>query len=317
MKTTYIADLRVGEELENEPFLIRDVVRRTTKNGRPYLLFTLADKTGSASGVFWDVPDYIEQLVRNGVPVLVTGRVVSYKDALQISSTDLNRDPDPDMSEFLPSSWRSRAEMIAELREHIGRLSPPWQRLTSHLLLDESFLSRFIQAPAARGMHHAFIGGLVEHTLSMAAIARHLAQHYPYVNEDLLLTGVLLHDMGKVHEYTTEGTFEFSDDGRLVGHIVRAITMIEAAAAELGDIPEDDLRHLIHLVASHHGKLEWGSPVIPKTLEALLLHQIDLLDSRIQGFLDYLKSGATDEAWTSKPSPMFGTRLRRPSGYDE
>jgi len=140
-------------------------------------------------------------------------------------------------------------------------------------------------------------------------VAIMLANHYPYLNTDLLIAGVLLHDIGKAIEYTTEGAFDFSDDGRLVGHIVRAVTLVETAASGMA-FPEDELRQLTHLIASHHGNLEWGSPVVPKTLEAVLLHQIDLLDSRMQGFYDHINSDGSNELWTAKPSPMFRTELR-------
>ncbi len=309
MKSTCVSDLKLGDEIVNEPFLLQDIIRRTTKDNRAYLLFTIIDKTGQASGVFWNVPDYIENWVRTGLVVLITARVVSYKDSLQINTTDINPSHNPDMADYLPSSQRSKDEMVAELKDHINNLGEPWKSLTSHLLLDDAFIHSFANAPAARNMHHAFIGGLIEHTLSMASIANQLASHYPYVNKDLLITGVLLHDMGKTIEYTTEGEFEFSDDGRLVGHIIRAITLVEAAAAQL-DFPQEDLRHLVHLIASHHGTLEWGSPVVPKTLEAILLHQIDLLDSRVQGFYEHLSKDSGDDVWTVKSSPMFKTELR-------
>jgi 3'-5' exoribonuclease len=148
-------------------------------------------------------------------------------------------------------------------------------------------------------------------------VARFLADHYPHVNNSLLLAGVLLHDLGKALEYETAGSFDFTDDGRLVGHIVRAIIMIEAAADELvasGQVTlsKEQRRQLVHLIASHHGTQEWGSPVVPKTLEAILLHQVDLLDSRVQGFFDHLNNDDGDNLWTTRPSYMFNTELRRP-----
>lgn len=309
VKSIYISHLRVGDDFVNEPFLVQDVARRTTKDHRPYLLFNLLDKTGQAAGVFWNVPDYIEKWLRSGLVVLVTARIVSYKDTLQINATDMNPSHDPDMSEFLASSDRPRDEMIEELRQHIEGLSTPWQDLVATILTDPSFLSRLANAPAARNMHHAYIGGLLEHMLSMAKVAKMLANHYPHLNTDLLIAGVLLHDIGKVIEYTTEGAFDFSDDGRLVGHIVRAVTMVETVASGMG-FPQDELRQLTHLIASHHGNMEWGSPVVPKTLEAVLLHQIDLLDSRMQGFYDHINSDGSHDLWTAKPSPMFRTELR-------
>lgn len=316
MKSLFITDLNVGDELVNEPFLLQEVVRRKTKDNRPFLLGNLRDKTGFISCVFWDVPDYIENGVRAGKVMLVTGRVVSYKDAPQINITDMNDLRNPDMSNFLPSSVRPRQEMIDELIEITAALSEPWQTLVSNLLLQEPFLTRFANSPAARSMHHAYIGGLLEHTLSMARIGDYLADHYRYVNKELLMAGVLLHDIGKAIEYTIEDGFAFSEDGRLVGHIVRGITMIEKAAAAIA-FPETDLQQLIHLVASHHGTQEWGSPVIPRMLEAVLLHQIDLLDSRIQGFIEHVENDDSDDTWTAKSSYMFNTELRRPPGMKE
>jgi 3'-5' exoribonuclease len=314
VKSNYIARLKAGDNLTNEPFLLQDVARRTTRDGRAYLLCTLRDKTGQISSVFWNVPDYVDAWARAGAAVLVTGQAALYKDALQVNITDMNASHEPDMAELLPSSERDRQEMITELQGRIGRLAEPWQTLVSYLLLDDSFLNSFANAPAARGMHHAYVGGLLEHSLSMAAIAEFLADHYPYVNKDLLLTAALLHDMGKTAEYTVEGAFSMTEDGRLVGHIVRAIVLIEKAATDVG-FPEAELRHLIHLIASHHGTHEWGAPVLPKTLEAVLLHQIDLLDSRLQGFLDHIRNDNGEGEWTLKASNMFSTELRRPAAY--
>ncbi len=315
MKAKYVAELSAGDELSNEPFLLQEVNRRKTKDGRPFLLTTLRDRTGQVGGVFWDVPEYVDAWTRVGAIALVTGRVNHFKEALQVQITDLNvgRAANIDMGEFLPASQRPRNEMVAELRQQVEALAEPWQTLVAYLLLEEPFLSRYANAPAARSMHHGYIGGLLEHSLSMAALARQLVAHYGQADVDLLVSGALLHDMGKALEYTLEDGFAHSDDGRLVGHIVRGIVLVEKAAADLG-FPEGKLRQLVHLIAAHHGTQEWGSPVVPKTLEAILLHQIDLLDSRVQGFFDHLNSDGSVGLWTNKRSDMFGTELRRPRG---
>lgn len=315
MKSVFVADLNNGDDLLNEPFLLQDVIRRETKDGRPYLLSIFRDKTGQINGVFWDVPNDIEDWVQPGMVTLVTGRVSSYKNSLQIQATDLNPHTTADMDQFLPSSLRQRETMIAELRQTIAELSQPWRDLTGRLLLDRNFLNDFANAPAARSLHHAYVGGLIEHTLSMAKIAAMLADHYPYVNKDLLITGALLHDMGKCYEYNTGSSFEFSDDGRLVGHVVRAAIVIEQTAADITGLAEEDLRHLIHLIVSHHGTRQWGAPVVPRTLEAILLHQIDLLDSRVQGFFDHFNGDNSGGPWSSRASRMFETELRRPPGF--
>lgn len=316
MKSIYVTDLTDGDDLVNEPFLVQEVARRETKDGRLFLLQTFRDKTGQIGGIFWDVPADVDNWIRPGIVTMVTGRVSNYKGTLQISTTDLNPVNDPNMEDYLPSSRRSRDEMVIELREIIESLSQPWKGLVSRLLLEPAFLSSYVNAPAARMMHHAYVGGLLEHTLSMVKVGRFLARHYPYVNKDLLISGILLHDMGKAIEYTTGPTFDFTEDGRLIGHISRAAILIELAAKEVGKFPPAQLQHLIHLVLSHHGIQEWGSPTVPKTLEAVLLHQIDLMDSRVQGFYDHLRNDSGGDTWTTKSSPMFNTELKRPPGFE-
>ncbi|MCA9865614.1 MAG: HD domain-containing protein [Anaerolineales bacterium] len=313
-KTKYIGDLKAGMELQAEPFLLHDVVRRQSKDGRPFLLATLRDRTGQISGVFWDVPLTVDVWVKPGLAVLLSGRVSLYKDAIQVNINDLARAAGLDLAVFLPASRRPRAEMLAELRDDVTALAEPWQTLAGYLLLEGELAERFANAPAARSMHHAFVGGLLEHTLSMATVARFLSRHYPHVDGDLLLCGVLLHDLGKAYEYALADGFAYSEDGRLVGHIVRGIVLIEQAASQL-DFPAADLQQLVHLIASHHGTTEWGSPVVPKTLEAVLLHQIDLLDSRIGGFMDHVGNDGSGAAWTARRSEMFGTELRRPDDF--
>jgi len=314
VKSIYVNQANPGDELINELFLLSDVVQRKTRDGRPFVLCTLRDRTGQINGVYWDIPDYVNALLRPGIPVLISGQVNNYKNALQVNITDANIANNIDASELLPASQRPIEEMIAELREFIDSLNKPWKTLVSGILLDQDVLLQYANAPAARVMHHAYIGGLLEHTLTMAKTADFLTGVYPYINRDLLLSGVLLHDFGKTKEYAFNDEFGFTEDGRMVGHIVRAIVTVELAAAQM-DFPEDDLRQLIHLIASHHGTLEWGSPVVPKTIEAVLLHQIDLLDSRMQGFYDHLRNDSGEGAWTTKNSPMHGTELKIPPEF--
>ncbi len=314
MKSIYVNEFNAGDELINEVFLLSDIVRRKTRDGRPFVLCTLRDRSGQVNGVYWDIPEYVDALLRPGIALLISGQVNNYKNALQVNISDANVANQVDVRILLPASQRPVDEMTAELREIINGLNEPWQTLVSALLLDEQFLARYAAAPAARIMHHAYIGGLLEHTLAMAKLANFLADTYPYVDRDLLLSGVLLHDMGKTEEYAFDEEFGFTEDGRLVGHIVRAIIAVEAAAKQL-DFPEDKLRHLIHLLASHHGTLEWGSPVKPKTIEAVLLHQVDLLDSRVQGFYDHLRNDNGEGEWTNKSSYMHGSELKRPPGF--
>ncbi len=315
MKSIYVDQLNPGDELINETLLLSDVVRRKTRDGRPFVLCTLRDRSGQINGVYWDIPDYVNDLLRPGMAVLVSGQINSYKNALQVNMTDVNVAENVEASELLPASQRPIEEMVVQLRTFVDGLSEPWKTLVSTLILDQEFLTKYANAPAARVMHHAYIGGLLEHTLSMATIADFLADLYPFVDRDLLISGALLHDMGKTKEYAFDDEFGFTEDGRMVGHIIRAIVTIELAAAEL-DFPEDKLRDLVHLIASHHGTLEWGSPVTPKTIEAVLLHQVDLLDSRVQGFYDHLRNDSGEGPWTNKSSYMHGAELKRPPDFN-
>lgn len=314
-KDKFIVNLIAGTELQHEPFLLHDVVRRQSKDGRPFLLAILRDRTGQMNGVFWDVPLTVDAWARPGLAVLVSGKVNTYKDSLQVNISDLARANGIDMADFLPASRRPKEAMLAELRVQIDALADPWQMLAASLLLEGPLAGPFATAPAARGMHHAYVGGLLEHSLSMAALAGHLAGHYPHINRDLLVCGALLHDLGKALEYSLTNGIAVTDDGRLVGHIVRGVVLIEQAAAELG-FPPAELQQLVHLIVAHHGTLEWGSPVVPKTIEAVLLHQIDLLDSRVAGFMDHVGHDAAGETWTARRSDMFGTELQRPPGFD-
>lgn len=314
-KEKFIVNLAAGTELQQEPFLLHDVVRRQSKDGRPFLLAILRDRTGQMNGVFWDVPLTIDAWARPGLAVLVSGKVNTYKDSLQVNINDLVRANGIDMADFLPASRRPKEAMQTELRDQIDGLTDPWQMLATYLLLEGPLAGPFATAPAARAMHHAYVGGLLEHSLSMAALAAHLAEHYAHINRDLLVCGALLHDLGKALEYSLADGISVTDDGRLVGHIVRGVVLIEQAAAELG-FPPAELQQLVHLIVAHHGTHEWGSPVVPKTIEAVLLHQIDLLDSRVAGFMDHVGNDAGGESWTAKRSDMFGTELQRPPGFD-
>jgi 3'-5' exoribonuclease len=310
VKTVYVHDLEPGMELFDQPFLMAEVNERKTRDGRPFILFSISDRTGQVGGVFWNVPN---EVVRDCVPgkvVLVTGDVRLYNKRVQVVALDLQPFEPETMADFAPAAGRDREEMIAELEVIIGELRAPLRELLSRLLLDPSFLRRYAESPAARAMHHAYVGGLLQHSLALVTWAKQAASIYACVDRDLLITGALLHDVGKVFAYETTVTFPITDDERLVGHITRGTLLVEGAAREVPDFPDDLLQELLHLLVSNHGTPEWGSPVQPRTLEAVLLHFLDLLDSRAQGFVDHITSEPGDTEWTSH-SAMFGYELKR------
>lgn len=310
MKTVFVEQLGAGRELFDQPFLLLDVNQRKTRDDRPYILFNLGDKTGKVGGVYWNVPTEVIESCSPGSLVLVTGDVRLYNRRLQVVALDLQPFDADGMAEYVPSTERNQDEMIAELRQIVASLRNPLRQLVTELLLEPSFLRRFTEAPAAKIMHHAYVGGLLEHSLAMARFGQLAAEIYPQVDRDLLITGALLHDIAKVDAYQVGAAFPITDDERLIGHITRGTMMVEAAAAKIAGLSPELRQHLMHLLLSHHGKGEWGSPVNPCTLEAVLLHQIDLLDSRVQGFIDHVNSEPGDSEWTSR-SPMFGYELFR------
>jgi len=310
VKTIFVKQLQVNTELFDQPFLLLDVTQRKTRDGRPYILFNLSDKSGRIGGVFWNVPSEVVENCPPGSVALVTGDVRLYNKRLQVVALDLQPFEPDSMADFAATSGRDREEMVAELRQVIGELREPLRQLLTDILLKPAFLRRFAEAPAAKIMHHAYVGGLLEHTLALIPFCRLAAERYPMIDRDLLIAGALLHDVGKVLSYDTGATFPITNEEKLVGHITSGTIMVERAAREIADLSPELRQQLLHMLVSHHGTLEWGSPIPPRTLEAALLHQIDLLDSRAQGFIDHVSAEPGDAEWTSR-SAMFGYELMR------
>jgi 3'-5' exoribonuclease len=190
--------------------------------------------------------------------------------------------------------------MTAELDATIAGVGDPWIRRLLELLLAEEPLLReaFCKAPAAKSMHHVFLGGLLEHTLSVLGMAERACTHYPELNRDLVVAGVLLHDIGKTAELTFQRSFGYSDAGNLLGHISMEAEWISSAAARIPDFPEELRLLILHIVLSHHGKLEFGSPVLPKTPEALLVHYLDDLDGKLETMFRGIREDSGQGNWT-------------------
>lgn len=289
-------------DLVETVFLVRDKIIGMAKNGRPYMTLKLMDRTGEIEGRIWDRVDELSVVFDRDDFVSVSGKASVYMSKMQLVVQELERveEKDVDLADFLPVSKRSLDEMIAELETVVAGLSDVHlKNLMAAFMADAGFMTDYTQAPAAKAMHHVCLGGLLEHSLAVAALAADIAERYPDLNRDLLIVGALLHDVGKVAELRFRRSFEYTDVGKLLGHIVIGVELLENKLRELDDFPEELTIHLKHLLLSHHGQYEYGSPKRPKTIEAVVLNFIDDLDSKINGVKTHIdKEPDNPSAWT-------------------
>ena len=233
----------------------------------------------------------------------VKGSVTSYNGRLQMKLDKVRFAPDAevgDFSRFFPVSARPVPEMLAKMDALIGSVEDPWiRRLLEALFVEDAELrAAFAQAPAAKSMHHVYLGGLLEHTLSVAGMAERACGHYRDLNRDLVLAGVFLHDVGKTAELSYQRSFGYTDAGNLLGHIALEADWISRAVGKIPGFPEDLRLQILHIVLSHHGRLEFGSPVLPKTPEALLVHYLDDLDGKLEVMFRATKDESDSGSWS-------------------
>jgi len=282
--------------------LVSDIQLARTKDGRPFLRLTLMNPSGSVDATLWNNAEETARDIVRGQVVRVRGRVTSYQQELKVNVKSIAPVAEEafDRADFLPASGRDPGEMAEELHRVIRGIRNPFlRRLMEVLFRDPDVWERFAAAPAAKSMHHAFIGGLLEHTLSLAGLVRTVAKCYPELDVDLLTAGALTHDLGKAWEISSDLGFEYTDEGRLLGHIHIGLRLIEKKLAEIPEFPSGLALHLKHLVGSHHGETAFGALKEPMTLEAVCLHQLDNLDAKLQGIREYMeKSIPEKENWT-------------------
>jgi len=293
---TPIAELAEGQKVRGI-YLVRAKSLATTRAGKPFLTVKLGDRSGEIDAKVWEKADRVAQEFAKGDFLQVAGQVTEYNGKLQMSLQSLTRVEDAkiDPADFLPASARDPKEMWSELTAAREKVTDADYRELLRVIFDDPSPSeKMRRAPAAKAMHHAYLGGLLEHTLSLFALGERVASHYPELNRDLLRTGILLHDLGKTEELTYLRGFDYSDRGRLLGHISIELEWISGVIRSLPDFPEEKAVLLKHLLLSHHGKEEFGSPVKPMTLEALVLHMLDDLDAKVQVFRQLMNDPASD-----------------------
>lgn len=302
MKKIYVEQIRERDQLESV-FLVRDKIIAMAKNGKPYMTLKLMDRTGEVEARVWDRVDQLSSYFEKNDFVQVQAKASVYLGKMQLVVQDLRRvdERSTDLADFLPVSDRDPQQMRQELDELLGSLDDPHiESLLRAFFDDPDFYARYCQAPAAKGMHHVYLGGLLEHSLAVAALASDMARRYPQINRNLLIAGALLHDVGKVEELSYQRSFDYTDQGKLLGHIIIGVQMIEDRVREIEDFPQQVSVMLKHLLLSHHGQYEFGSPKRPKFIEAVVLSFIDDLDSKINGIQTHIDKEPNREGnWTN------------------
>lgn len=312
----YVNDLAEGDSVD-QPMLVREKQIRSNRNGNAYLQLELMDRTAAISARYWNVGDHESKSFETGDFLLIRGKVQVFQGQLQlIVNTFRKVDPSQlDLAEFVPSTPKDVNILLTDLRSMLGKVKHPHLRtLVQTFLADDVFMRRLARAPAGVRHHHAYVGGLLEHVVNLLKVFDRIADLYPELDPDLMRLGIFLHDVGKLRELQYERDFSYSDEGQLLGHLVLGVEMLTEKLSEtaglLGEpVPTQLVDHLKHLIVSHHGTYEYGSPRLPMTPEAVALHHLDNLDAKVHAFARTIKDDVGgDPRWTAY-DPKQGRRL--------
>jgi 3'-5' exoribonuclease len=312
----YVNQLANGESVD-EAFLVADKQLRANRQGNLYLHLELRDKTGSVGARLWNASEGLARTFEPGDYLHVRGKTQVFQGALQLilSHVEVIDASRVEPEEFLPQSTQNVARLTSRLRELLLTMANPHLRsLVECFLIDEEFVRKFTTAPAGIKNHHAYHAGLLEHVVMMLTIADRIADLYPEVDRDLLMTGIFLHDIGKVDELSYDRAFGYTDEGQLVGHLVMGVEMLRGKVEQTADLtgepfPAELLLRLKHMIVSHHGPPEYGSPKLPMTLEAIALHYIDNLDAKLHTFGREIRDDPCRESSWTPFQQNLGRRL--------
>lgn len=301
MKTSYVADLQPDQAVTTF-LLVQSKEIRFKRSGEPYLSLRLSDRSGQLEAKMWDgVADVASSFERDDV-IKVHGIVQLYRDRLQMTVQKLRpaQQDEIEIGDYLPQTARDIEEMFGVVRAAAdGMQNAHLRQLLQSFLDDPETAAKFKRAPAAKTLHHAFIGGLLEHVVSLLNLARLIAGNYDFIDLELLQTGVILHDMGKIEELSYERAFGYTNEGQLLGHIIIVLRMIDQKCRQIPDFPPRWKMLVEHMVLSHHGKYEFGSPKLPMFPEALMLNYIDDLDSKLESMRASLDQSQGPGEWTA------------------
>ncbi len=313
MKEFFICDcVQFENKIVTSSFVVVSKQVKPKKSGEPYLALTLGDRSGHVEGKMWDnVEDAIDAFEQDDF-IKVKGLINRYKNRFQLTIHKLRRlgESEVDFSDYLPKTTNDIGEMWQTLAGFVGTFKDPHLKaLVEAFMADPEIAEAYRTAPAAKTLHHAFIGGLLEHVVSLFHSCDLMCRNYPSINRDLLLTGAFLHDIGKIHELTYNRSFSYTTRGQLLGHMIIELEMLQAKLTQVPGFP-DSLKTLVeHLIISHHGQYDFGSPKLPMFPEALLLHYLDDLDSKMEAMrAQFERGGESEGAWTAY-NPSLGRPL--------
>ena len=301
MKKTFVSNL-LSEQTITSYFLVSAKELRNTREGKPYLRLELCDRSGTVEARMWIKFEVAAQEVMRDDIVKVEARVELYRDRPQLALIQIRkaRPEEIDLSDYLPHTKHDVEKMYAELLGYAESIRNPWlQKLVLSILQDPEVAPRYRKAPAAKVMHHAYIGGLLEHVVGLCGLARQVASHYqPELDVDLLLTAAMLHDVGKLDELCYLRAIGYTTEGQLLGHIVMEVETVSRAIDNIEGFPAQLKTVVQHLLISHHGEYEFGSPKLPMIREALVFHFLDDLDSKMAAARAALSSESGEEEWS-------------------
>jgi 3'-5' exoribonuclease len=312
MKAPFVCDL-AGDQTITTFFLVHAKEVRNTKEGKPYLRMELGDRTGTVEARMWNKFETQAYDISRDDFVKVEARVELYRDRPQLAILQVRKAKadEIDLTDFLPHTPYDVEKMYAELLGYANSIKNPWlQKLALGILSDEKTAARYKRAPAAKVMHHAYLGGLLEHVVGLCGLAKMAATHYPELDLDLLLTVAILHDVGKLDELCYERAIGYTTGGQLLGHIVMEIETVLRAIDKIEGFPVELKTVVQHLLISHHGEYEFGSPKLPMIREALVFHYLDDLDSKMAAVRSALASEAGDEEWSAYSGALQRKFLR-------
>jgi 3'-5' exoribonuclease len=293
-KSVFIKGISLGQKLNSEPFALREFEEKISRQGKKYLNIKFADKTGEVRGKVWtENLKNCEEDLKVGDIVFVSGEVQEYNEKLQIMAEKLVKAKDFPLDEFLETTTRNRDLMIDDLNDAIENITNPSLQELAKKIFSGSNKDKLVNYPGGEYVHHGYVGGLLEHIWEMHRVSKGFAEIYPKIDDDLLLIGILTHDIGKIEEYEFTGTaIVRTKEGKLIGHLTQGVLLVEAIIKQIKGFPEELKLKVLHLIISHNGSKEAGSPVMPQTLEGLALFLLDKSSADMNMAIKQIERGA-------------------------